>query len=91
MGPTAKKGMQGPSRCALCREQEETMEHLTNACNVSENLWKQHQQIFEISDRNPNNMQTTIENWRKKPYQDTILNKAWRLLLGFVLWNIWKE
>ena len=31
MGPTEKKGMQGPSRCALCREQEDTIENLTNA------------------------------------------------------------
>lgn len=28
---------------------------------------------------------------RNKPYQNTILNRAWKLSIGFVLWNIWKE
>jgi len=28
---------QGPSICVFCREQEETMEHLTNTCNFSDN------------------------------------------------------
>ena len=86
-----KKGMQGPSRCALYREQEETMEHLTNTCKVNGNLWRQHQRLSKISDRDINSMKIMIENSRNKPYQNMILNKAWRLSIGFVLWNIWKE
>jgi len=67
------------------------MEHLTNACKISGNLWRKHQQLFEISDKDINNRKTTIENWRDKPYQNTILKRAWRISIGFVLWNIWKE
>ena len=67
------------------------MEHMTNACIYNHNLWKNHNQLFRVSDRNPNNMKTIMDNWRKKPYQNTILNRAWRLSLGFVLWAIWKE
>lgn len=63
MGSTAKKEMQGPSRCVLCREQVEKMEHMTNACKYSDNLWKQHNQLFGVSDRNPKNIKTTIDNW----------------------------
>jgi len=54
-------------------------------------LWKNHNQLFRVSDRNPNNMKTTIDNWQKNPYQNTILNRASRLSLGFFLWEIWKE
>ena len=91
MGSVAKEGLQGPLICNLCKEQVETMEHMTNACRYNENLWKNHNQLFGVSDRNPNNMKTTMDNWRKKPYQNPILNRAWRLSLGFFLWAIWKE
>jgi len=36
-------------------------------------------------------MKTTIDNWQKNLYQNTILNRAWIISLGLVLWNIWKE
>lgn len=36
-------------------------------------------------------MKLTVENWKSKPYQNAILNRAWNLSIGFILWNIWKE
>ena len=35
-----KKGFTGPSRCPLCEEQEETMNHLFNECVWTSNLWE---------------------------------------------------
>lgn len=67
------------------------MEHITNDCKVSNNLWRQHQDLFEMSDKEKNNVKITIEKWRNKPYQNIILNRAWKLSLRFVMLNIWKE
>jgi len=82
--------MHGPSRCALCQNQEETMEHVVNSCSVSNNLWQNYQQLFEITERNLGSIKITIEQWRNKPYHNTILNHAWNLSIGFLLWNLWK-
>ena len=38
---------------------------MTNSCGHSDKLWKNHNQLFRVSDRNPNNMKTTIDNWQK--------------------------
>lgn len=74
-----RKGTHGPSRCALCQDHEETMEHVANSCSVSNNLWQNHHQLFEISDRKTSSITTTVEKWRSKPYLNIILNRAWNL------------
>jgi len=61
MGSLAKKRDARSLDMRLMPRKVETMEHLTNACKFSDNLWKQHQ-ILEINDKNPNNMETTIDN-----------------------------
>lgn len=38
-----------------------------NQCLLS-NLWRQHQQLFEMSDSDIKNMKIMIENWRNKTY-----------------------
>jgi len=35
-----KKGYQGPSRCSLCRQEEETQEHLLNSCSYAQYQWE---------------------------------------------------
>ena len=34
-----KRGFTGPSRCTLCMQNEETMEHLLNTCPYSQQIW----------------------------------------------------
>jgi len=85
-----RKGTHGPSCCALCQNGEETMEHIANSCSVSNNLWKNHHQLFDINNRNTGSIRTTIEKWSSKSYCNTILNRASNLSIGFLLWNLWK-
>jgi hypothetical protein len=35
----AKRGLIGPSRCILCGEKEETMNHLFFECQLSKYIW----------------------------------------------------
>ena len=34
---------------------------------------------------------TTICTWRSGGYKSEVVNRAWRLSLGFLLWGVWKE
>lgn len=67
------------------------MEHLTNSCSYSETLWKNHEKIFSVSNKDQISMKETMDKSRRKPYQNPILNHSWWLSLGFVLWAVWKE
>lgn len=71
-----RNGTHGPSRYALCQYQEETMEHVANSCSVSNDLWQNHHQLFEITERNIGKIKSTIEKWSSKLYRNTILNRA---------------
>jgi ribonuclease HI len=86
-----KRGFIGPSMCVLCQSQEETKEHLFNGCHYSQAIWDQGAQIMRRSNQNRGSIRDTIENWDSITYNNPILNYIWRLLPGFILWQIWKE
>jgi hypothetical protein len=46
---------------------------------------------MRTSDKNHLGIRETIEEWWDSIFQYPILNRIWKLLLGFILWQIWKE
>jgi len=66
------------------------MEHLMNRCSVNSSLWENHRKLFERQQRNQQSIVNTIVNWPKKPYLNPVVNRAWLISAGFLLWNIWK-
>ena len=83
--------MYGRSRCYLCHVGIETIEHLLNSCPIIETLWRCLKQLFRQTDRDNQNINETIRNWRRGGFKCEVLNRAWRLSIRFLLWNIWKE
>jgi hypothetical protein len=83
-----KRGFIGPSLCVLFYQQEETKEHLFNGCCYSQKIWDQGTQIMRKSNRHRNNINDTIENWDHITYNNPLLNHIWKLLPGFVLWQL---
>jgi len=67
------------------------MKHLLNSCPFSKETWDWGANIFRISGRNISIIVETIHNWQQHPFQNEILNRIWKLFLGLILWNIWKE
>ena len=67
------------------------MEHLLNQCPFSISLWNNIANICKRTDRYPDSVTDTIKNWHKHPFQNSILNRIWHLILRFLLWGIWKE
>eukprot|EP00253_Pinus_taeda_P005630 PITA_05630 len=86
-----KRGILGPSRCQLCGEQEETMEHLLNSCIFTSKLWDFFANIFNQSNRDKESITNTLHGWRNYGSNNEILYSAWALLPSFILWNVWKE
>jgi hypothetical protein len=67
------------------------MEHLLNNCLLSENIWNQATQLMRRTNRVKNSIISTIREWGSGPFKSPILNRAWKLLPGFIVWQIWKE
>jgi exonuclease III len=86
-----KRGFTGPSRCALCMQAEETMEHLLNTCHFSQQIWDWGAQSMRRSQRDRSSIRETLVNWDIVSFQNPILQRIWQLLPGFILWAIWKE
>eukprot|EP00253_Pinus_taeda_P004682 PITA_04682 len=85
-----KRGF-GPSRCHLRKKQEETTNHLLNRCTFTTILWNWVGEVFEQTDKNANDITTTLKNWWKNILDNEIINSTWMLTPGFIIWNVWKE
>ena len=83
--------MYGPSRGYMCHTKNETIEHLLNRCPIVETLWRILEKLFRQADRDNTNINETIKKWRNGAFKCEVLNRAWRLSIGFLLWSIWKE
>jgi len=86
-----KRGMNGPSRCSLCRKENETQEHLLNKCLYAQSLWEEIRMIFGKTKRDPDNIRNTLMQWGKGEFQSRIVRRIWNLAVGFVIWALWRE
>jgi len=86
-----KRGVMGPSRCRLCEEKEETMEHILNSCSYTTWLWDSFSTIFHQTDRDMRSITNTLIKWRGNYLENEYLNLAWALTPSFIIWNVWKE
>ena len=82
-----KHGMYGPSICYMCKSTNESIEHLLNSCEIDETVWNNIERIFLQLDRDNTNINTTILRWRKRGFESEVLNRAWQLFPGFLLWE----
>jgi len=86
-----KKGFNGPSRCCLCKNEEETQNHLLINCIFTRKLWIDARKIFCKSETLPRDINAIIFQWHKENFQCKVVRRAWGLIAGFVLWMVWKE
>ena len=83
--------MTGPSRCVMCNEAEETMDHLLNQCKWVKRMWQEGLESFQQTRQETGSIQDIITAWESKSFKNPIVKKIWELLLGFTAWSIWKE
>jgi hypothetical protein len=86
-----RKWFVGPSRCSLCYDSEETQDHILSKCNFTMQLWDQGATNFQRTDLQKDNVVATIELWRDNPFNNVLINRAWEIFPGILMWNVWKE
>lgn len=67
------------------------MDHLFNLYSFTSTLWKWVAYIFNQTVRNKNDVTETLKNWRKYFSNNETFNLAQTLILGFLIWDVWKE
>eukprot|EP00253_Pinus_taeda_P004733 PITA_04733 len=86
-----KRKFAGPSICVNCKLEEESVVHLMQICPFGRRLWEKIAFRCPKEGRVLGDINNTLRNWPQKPYQCNILNILWQIVLGILMWNIWKE
>eukprot|EP00253_Pinus_taeda_P017560 PITA_17560 len=87
-----KRGILGPSICCLCREAEESNNHLFLECTFARNCWKLITSPLSIGDL-PNQISLLQKNWGNSyPYpkkNKTLAKRLWNSIPPNLCWQIW--
>jgi hypothetical protein len=90
-----RRGWEGPSRCPLCCQEEETTDHLLLSCTYSKEVWQLTLGLHPDTLVLPQEVIALLRNWNSLcPFQTTKkgqLSTLWRTLPKFILWKIWLE
>eukprot|EP00253_Pinus_taeda_P034194 PITA_34194 len=86
-----KRNFSGPSICPNCKQEEETTLHLMQTCQLGRKLWEKITFRCQKEGRVQGDIKGTLRTWSQEPYQSKLLNTLWQLILGLLMWNIWKE
>jgi ribonuclease HI/exonuclease III len=89
-----RRGWEGPFRCPLCCQEEETMDHLLLNCNYSKEVWKKITGLQLIT-KLPNDVTSLLLQWDSLcPFAGKKKNQThwiWGLLPKLALWSLWLE
>eukprot|EP00253_Pinus_taeda_P035972 PITA_35972 len=87
-----KRGILGPSICCLCREAEESNNHLFLECTFARKCWKLITSPLRIEDL-PNQISLLQKNWGNSyPYpkkNKTLAKRLWNNIPPNLCWQIW--
>ena len=89
-----KRGMEGPTRCPLCKSKKETSDHIILGCQFSKEVWIEAMRL-NPSINLPDTIQVLFSNWMNlSPFQlanKTMLQMAWKWFPKAICWKIWIE
>ena len=86
-----KRGFSGPPRCSLCNQDGKDQEHLLNGSRIAQYQWENTRELFRKRERNSQDIIQTLFNWGEGQFQSSVVRRAWNMVVGFNVWNIWKE
>ena len=89
-----KRGMEGPSRCPLCKLHEETVDHIMLDCPFAKEVWLQAMNLNQATNL-PHSVQDLLSSWVSlSPFRLTkniLLQTAWEWLPKAICWKLWLE
>lgn len=65
--------------------------HLMDSCYLANKLWEKTSFRCQKYGRVKEDITKTIRNWAKNPYKSHMLNSLRRIILGLLIYTIWKE
>ena len=85
-----KRGSQLASRCTLCGEHAETINHLFLHCTWTEQLWRMFICLKGIRWVKPRSIKGILSSWNRDGNASD-KEKRWELVPACIWWTIWKE
>jgi ribonuclease HI len=89
-----KKGWEGPFRCPLCQQAEETSNHLLLNCNFSREVWKLAVGL-QTDLPLPQDILSLLLDWPNLfPFhqkKQSVASRLWQAIPRFILWGLWLE
>ena len=86
--------MEGPTRCPLCKNEEETSDHIILGCQFSKEVWIEAMRLNPGINL-PDTIQDLLSEWMNlSPFQlakKTLLQTAWKWIPKSICWKIWIE
>lgn len=86
----SKFGIQGPSRCILCKQSYEDSNHLLYRCPYSLNCWEWLRSKLGWSVPLPKSYRDLLISWPCNLVKG-VYSKLWNIFPSIVSWEIWKE
>jgi len=84
-----RRNFHGPSRCVLCRQEEETVHHLLVHCLWASSLWQLGLSLLGVSWVQPGKVKEVLVAWRRK-MKKSLASGVWKLIPLAIWWSVWK-
>eukprot|EP00253_Pinus_taeda_P022943 PITA_22943 len=81
-----KRGLNDPSKCSLCNQENETQDHILNNCGYATQIWEETRKLYGKEKRDPRDIKSTIFQWSKEKFNCKVVKRAWDLTVGFMIW-----
>ena len=85
-----RNGRSIPNRCYLCKNEEETTDHLLLFCEKARMLWLLILSLFGVQWVMHSSVRRNLLGWHGS-FVGKKREKAWRVALLCLTWTIWKE
>ena len=89
-----KRGMEGPTRCPLCKTEEETSDHLILGYQFSKAVWKEALNL-NPGIKLPESIQDLLSDWMNlslfQMAKKELLQTSWKWTPKAICWRIWIE
>ena len=82
--------IQGPSRCVLCKQNFEDVDHILYNCPYSQTCWEWLRYMLGWSTPLPKSLSDLLRSWPTTMVKG-VYNKLWNISPSIVMWEIWKE
>eukprot|EP00253_Pinus_taeda_P012315 PITA_12315 len=90
-----RRGMEGPSRCPLCRSDEETTNHLLLLYPFAQEVWRGVLLLETTISVLPDNIPALFRTWASlSPFclkNKNLLKTSWMWIPKFICWKLWLE